>query len=88
MVKVASADHACLGSDFDGIPTIPVGLEDASKLPWLTAELRRRGYSKEQLEKILGGNVLRVLEANERGAAAPAQAGAARSEGRTVSDIK
>ena len=88
VVKVASADHACLGSDFDGIPTIPVGLEDASKLPWLTAELRRRGYSKEQLEKILGGNVLRVLEANERGAAAPAQAGAARSEGRTVSDIK
>jgi len=88
VVKVAGADHACLGSDFDGIPTIPVGLEDASKLPWLTAELRRRGYTKDQLEKILGGNVLRVLEANERGGAAAAQAGAARSVGRTVSDIK
>ena len=88
VVKVAGADHACLGSDFDGIPTIPEGMEDASKLPWLTAELRRRGYTKNQLEKILGGNVLRVLEANERGGAAAAQAGAARSVGRTVSDMR
>ncbi len=89
MVKVAGADHACLGSDFDGIPTIPTGMEDASKLPWLTAELRRRGYTKDQLEKVLGGNVLRVLEANERGVAAGSQPGAAaRSEGRTVSDIR
>jgi membrane dipeptidase len=70
VVKIAGPDHACLGSDFDGIPTIPTGMEDASKLPWLTAELRRRGYTPDQLEKILGGNVLRVLEANERGAAA------------------
>jgi membrane dipeptidase len=70
IVKVAGPDHACLGSDFDGIPTIPAGMEDSSKLPWLTAELRRRGYTPDQLEKILGGNVLRVLEANERGAAA------------------
>jgi len=90
VVKVAGADHACLGSDFDGIPTIPTGMEDASKLPWLTAELRRRGYTKDQLERILGGNVLRVLEANERGGAARPQPGAAaRSEGgRTVSDIR
>jgi membrane dipeptidase len=88
VVKVAGADAACLGSDFDGIPTIPTGMEDASKLPWLTAELRRRGYTPDQLEKILGGNVLRVLEANERGVAAGSQ-GAARSEGgRTVSDIR
>jgi len=77
IVKVAGVDHVCLGSDFDGIPTIPTGMEDASKLPWLTAELRRRGYTKDQLEKILGGNVLRVLEANERGVAASVQAGAA-----------
>ncbi|MFL5312148.1 MAG: dipeptidase [Myxococcales bacterium] len=87
IVKVAGADHACVGSDFDGIPTIPTGMEDASKLPWLTGELRRRGYTPDQLEKILGGNVLRVLEANERGAAAP-QARAERIEGWTVSDIK
>jgi membrane dipeptidase len=70
IVKVAGPDHACLGSDFDGIPTIPAGMEDSSKLPWLTAELRRRGYTPHQLDKILGGNVLRVLEANERGATA------------------
>jgi len=89
VVKVAGAEHACLGSDFDGIPTIPTGMEDASKLPWLTAELRRRGYTPDQLDNILGGNVLRVLEANERGVAARSQAGAtARSEGRTVSDIR
>ena len=55
----------------------------------VTAELRRRGYTKDQLEKVLGGNVLRVLEANERGVAARSQPGAAaRSEGRTVSDIR
>jgi len=89
VVKVAGAEHACLGSDFDGIPTIPTGMEDASKLPWLTAELRRRGYTPDQLEQILGGNVLRVLEANERGVAAGSQAGAAaRREGRTVSDMR
>jgi membrane dipeptidase len=88
VVKVAGADHACLGSDFDGIPTIPAGMEDASKLPWLTAELRRRGYIKDQLEKILGANVLRVLEANEPGAAGRPQARTVRSEGRTVSDMR
>ena len=49
---------------------------------------RRRGYPPDQLEKILGGNVLRVLEANERGVAALPQARAERSEGCTVSDIK
>jgi membrane dipeptidase len=88
VVKVAGPDHACLGSDFDGIPTIPAGMEDASKLPWLTAELRRRGYTPEQIEKILGGNVLRVLEANERGAAGLSQAGETRSDGWTVSDMR
>jgi membrane dipeptidase len=63
-------------------------MEDASKLPWLTAELRRRGYTPEQIEKILGGNVLRVLEANERGAAGLSQAGETRSDGWTVSDMR
>src|SRR6266853_2285428 len=45
VAKVAGIDHVCLGSDFDGIPATPVGLEDASKLPALTAELVRRGYA-------------------------------------------
>jgi membrane dipeptidase len=65
MAKVAGMDHVCLGSDFDGIPTTPAGLEDVSRLPALTAELERRGYAPPDVEKILGGNVLRVLEANE-----------------------
>jgi membrane dipeptidase len=65
MVKVAGIDHVCLGSDFDGIPLAPRGLEDASKLPALTGELLRRGMSEPDIAKILGGNLLRVLEANE-----------------------
>jgi membrane dipeptidase len=65
VARVAGADHVCLGSDFDGIPTTPAGLEDMSKLPALTAALRGRGYGLVELEKILGGNILRVLAANE-----------------------
>ena len=65
VAKVAGIDHVCLGSDFDGVPATPAGLEDTSKLPALTAELRRRGYGPADVEKILGGNVLRVLAANE-----------------------
>jgi membrane dipeptidase len=65
VAKVAGVEHTCLGSDFDGIPALPIGLEDAGKLPALTAALRKRGYSAADLEKILGGNVLRVLEANQ-----------------------
>lgn len=65
-VKIAGIDHVCLGSDFDGIGKAPVGLEDVSKLPNITKALMDRGYSSEDVVKILGGNVLRVLEENER----------------------
>ncbi len=65
MVKIAGVDHVCLGSDFDGMPALPVGLENVSKLPAITAALRARGFSPGDVEKILGGNVLRVMEANE-----------------------
>jgi membrane dipeptidase len=73
VAKVAGVDATCLGSDFDGVPITPVGMEDASKLPALTAALRARGFAPADVEKILGGNVLRVMEANEArvGAAAP-----------------
>ena len=59
--KVAGPDHVGIGSDFDGIETVPVGLEDVSKYPALTAELLRRGWSDADLRKLLGGNVLRVM---------------------------
>jgi len=65
VAEVAGVDHTCLGSDFDGMPSTPVGMEDVSKLPALTAALLARGFSASDVEKILGGNVLRVMEANE-----------------------
>jgi membrane dipeptidase len=61
MVRVMGIDHVALGSDFDGIPRVPAGLEDVSRLPNLTAGLVARGYSREQIRKILGGNALRVF---------------------------
>jgi membrane dipeptidase len=66
VAKTAGVEHTCLGSDFDGVPVTPTGMEDASKLPAITAGLRARGFSPADVEKILGGNVLRVLEANEQ----------------------
>src|SRR3954452_1345584 len=67
-VKVAGADHVGLGSDFDGA-TMPFGMEDASKLPKITDALIKKGYSDGDIEKILGGNILRVMEQVERVAA-------------------
>jgi len=66
-VKVAGADHVGLGSDFDGA-TMPLGMEDASKLPKITDALLKKGYAGQDIEKILGGNILRVMEAVERAA--------------------
>jgi len=65
-VKVGGIDHVGLGSDFDGIDSAPQGMEDISKIPALVRELARRGYSEEDLEKILGGNVLRVMRQVEQ----------------------
>ena len=64
MVKVAGIDHVGLGSDFDGIPEGPVGLEDCTKFPSITEELMRRGYSDYDIQKILGLNTMRVMEEN------------------------
>ena len=60
IISVAGIDHVGLGSDFDGIPTVPEGLEDVSKFPRLIAELLRRGLSDEDAGKVAGGNLLRV----------------------------
>jgi membrane dipeptidase len=64
-VKLAGADHVGLGSDFDGA-TMPEGMEDCTHLPQITEALMRRGYSDADIQKILGGNVLRVMEQAER----------------------
>ncbi|MGH2374221.1 MAG: dipeptidase, partial [bacterium] len=61
MVKVMGIDHVALGSDYDGVPRVAARLDDVSKLPNLTAGLQRRGYTTEQIHKILGGNALRVF---------------------------
>lgn len=63
--KVAGIDHVAYGSDFDGITSTPVGLEDVSTFPALTAELLRRGYSDGEVKKVLGLNLLRVMRAVE-----------------------
>jgi membrane dipeptidase len=67
--KVAGIDHIGLGGDFDGITQVVVGLEDVSKYPDLTAELLKRGYKDDDVKKIIGGNVLRVMRAAEKVAA-------------------
>ena len=64
--KLAGIDHIGLGGDYDGITSVPVGLEDVSTYPALTAELLRRGYTDEDIKKILGLNILRVMRDVER----------------------
>jgi membrane dipeptidase len=63
--EVAGVDHAGIGGDFDGTETVPVGLEDVSTYPALFAELRRRRWSDDELRRLAGRNVLRVLQAAE-----------------------
>jgi len=65
VVKLVGADHVGLGSDFDGA-TMPEGMEDCSKLPKITEALVRKGYSDDDIRKILSGNTLRVMEQVEK----------------------
>jgi membrane dipeptidase len=69
VVRLTGVEHVGLGSDFDGITATPAGLSSVADLPNLTAELLRRGYTADDVTKILGGNVLRVMEEVERRAA-------------------
>ena len=62
IVDLVGPGHVGLGSDFDGIPNTPKGLEDTSKMPAITEELVRREYSEEYIRLILGGNHLRLLK--------------------------
>jgi len=61
VVKLVGPDYVALGSDFDGIPAIPLEIKDASGLPQITQELLNRGYKDKDIKKILGGNFLRVF---------------------------
>lgn len=59
--RIAGPDHVGIGSDFDGITSTPIGLEDVSTYPALFAELSRRGWSDEDMQKLAGENLLRVM---------------------------
>ena len=66
IVKLVGIDHVGIGSDFDGVQSTLSDLSDVSQLPNLTRELLRRGYSESDIDKILGGNMLRVMETVEK----------------------
>ncbi|MCY1309195.1 Membrane dipeptidase [compost metagenome] len=65
-MKLVGDDYVGLGADYDGVSSLPRGLEDVSRYPAITHELMRRGYTNRSIRKILGGNVLRVMRANFR----------------------
>lgn len=63
VIKVAGIDHVGIGTDFDGIPVPPAGIDSAADLPKITEALMARGYTAEDMHKLLGGNLLRVFRA-------------------------
>jgi membrane dipeptidase len=67
--RIAGIDHVGLGGDFDGIDDVVVGLEDTSTYPNLIAELLRRGWTEDEIARLTGGNILRVIRAAEATAA-------------------
>jgi len=64
IVKLVGDDYAGIGADYDGVGSLPIGMEDVTTYPKITEELLKRGYSKKSIKKILGKNVLRVMRAN------------------------
>nr|WP_199157241.1 dipeptidase [Pedobacter sp. ASV2] len=65
IVKLAGIDHVGLGADFDGAGSFPLGLNSVADYPKITAELIKSGYNEKDINKILGGNVIRVIKANK-----------------------
>ena len=64
--KIAGIDHVGLGSDFDGVPMLPAGMNGAEDLPLVTYEMLRRGYSETNIRKVLGENLLRAMAQMEK----------------------
>lgn len=64
IVKLVGDKYVGLGSDYDGVSSLPIGLDDVTTYPKITEELLKRGYSKKSIKRILGGNVMRVMKAN------------------------
>jgi membrane dipeptidase len=65
IVRVAGIDHVGIGSDFDGVPTLPDQLEDVSTYPLITQALLTRGYTAEEVHRMMSGNILRVMHEAE-----------------------
>ncbi len=66
VIKLTSVDHVGIGMDMDGGGEV-IGLQDVSQIGAITEELVRRGYSAREVEKIWGGNIMRVLDQVEKG---------------------
>ena len=60
-IQLVGEDHVILGTDFDGGPTLPLGMRDISDTPLIIEAMRRRGYSEQRIRKLMGGNLLRVF---------------------------
>ena len=71
VARVAGIDHVGLGSDFDGVSALPLGMEDVTRLPRIAQALLDRGYSEGDVKKVLGGNMMRVMTRVLDGAATP-----------------
>ena len=65
IAKLIGVDHVGIGSDFDGAESYPLGMDDVRDYPKITAELLKIGYTEKDIDKILGGNFIRVLKANK-----------------------
>ena len=69
IVRVAGIDHVGIGSDYDGVDTLPSQLDDVASYPLITQALLDRGYNEEQIQKVMGGNLLRAMRGVEAAAA-------------------
>jgi membrane dipeptidase len=66
VIKLVGVDYVGIGSDYDGVESVPQEMDDVTKYPLITKALVEKGYSEKDIDKILGGNLLRVLKANEK----------------------